>query len=144
MSNASYCFTHNPATREQHAAATRKGGTVSTKSKVHLLPQLEIKDSNVILDILSDTINRMRVVREDGSMDIATANSIGHLCGKFLECRKTLVLETKLKELDNSMAEMSDAHRNELREIYKAAQGLSDKRLGIEMVPMDMVLKPIQ
>jgi hypothetical protein len=66
MSGSNYCFTHNPATRQQHIAATRKGGAISpTKLETTLLPKAELTSLQSVIEILADTINRVRVVRPD-------------------------------------------------------------------------------
>jgi hypothetical protein len=99
MSDGNYCFTHNPATREQHRAATRKGGAVSpTKAaETTVLPQVELTSVQSVVDVLADAINRVRVVRPDGSMDVKSANTLGFLCGKYAEVYKLANLEEKIK-----------------------------------------------
>ncbi len=103
MSNSKYCFTHNPATKEQHRAATQKGGLFSpSKSDVTVLPAMNLSTVKDIADVLADTINRVRTVNKDGSMPIQTANAIGHLAGKLLEARKVADLEARLNKLEAS------------------------------------------
>ena len=98
MSGSNYCFTHNPATREQHRAATRKGGAVSPKAvETSLLPNEKITSLQSVVDVLADAINRVRVVRPDGSMDVKSANTLGFLCGKYAELYKIANLEDKIK-----------------------------------------------
>ena len=101
MSSSKYCFSHNPATREQHEAATRKGGSVSPKvTDSTALPARNLSTIHDIADVLADTINRVRTVNKDGSMTIATANAIGHLSGKLIEALKVADLETRLAKLE--------------------------------------------
>lgn len=99
MSASNYCFSHNPATREQHHAATRKGGAVSPSKAVEttILPQVELNSVQSVVDVLADAINRVRVVRPDGSMDVKSANTLGFLCGKYAEVYKLANLEDKIK-----------------------------------------------
>ena len=99
MSGSNYCFTHNPATHEKHLAATRKGGAVSPTKAVEttVLPQVEITSVQSVVDVLADAINRVRVVRPDGSMDVKSANTLGFLCGKYAEVYKLANLEEKIK-----------------------------------------------
>ena len=43
MSSSKYCFTHNPATKDQHRAATQKGGFLSpSKDDITVLPAMEL------------------------------------------------------------------------------------------------------
>lgn len=101
MSTSKYCFTHNPDTREQHQAATRKGGLVSPYiTDTTALPARNLSTIHDVAEMLSDTINRVRVVNKDGSMAIATANAIGHLAGKLIEARKVADLEARLTKLE--------------------------------------------
>lgn len=103
MSNSKYCFTHNPATREQHRAATQKGGLFSPlKADLTVLPAMNLSTVKDIADVLADTINRVRTVNKDGSMAISTANAIGHLSGKLIEARKVADLEARLAKLEAS------------------------------------------
>lgn len=103
MSSSKYCFTHNPATKDQHRAATKKGGSFSpSKADVAVLPAMKLSTIHDIADVLADTINRVRTVNKDGSMAIATANAIGHLSGKLIEARKVADLESRLAKLEAS------------------------------------------
>ena len=101
MSNSKYCFSHNPTTREQHEAATRKGGLVSPRATdTTALPAKNLSTIHDVAEMLADTINRVRTVNKDGSMAIATANAIGHLSGKLIEARKVADLESRLAKLE--------------------------------------------
>lgn len=103
MHDGSYCFTHNPATRKQHQAATRKGGSFSPNGRGGtVLPAMNLSTIGDIADVLADTINRVRTVNEDGSIPIQTANAIGHLAGKLIEARKVADLESRLNKLEAS------------------------------------------
>jgi hypothetical protein len=101
MSGSKYCFTHNPATREQHQAATRKGGSISPyATDSTTLPARNLSTIHDVAEMLADTINRVRTINKDGSMDIQRANAIGHLSGKLIEVRKVADLEARLAKLE--------------------------------------------
>jgi hypothetical protein len=101
MSSSKYRFTHNPITREEHRAATQKGGLFSpSKADLTVLPAMNLSTVKDIADVLADTINRVRTVNKDGSMPIQTANAIGHLAGKLIEARKVADLESRLAKLE--------------------------------------------
>jgi len=103
MSSSKYCFTHNPVTKDQHRAATSKGGSVSPSARDStVLPAMSLSSVGDIAVVLADTINRVRTVSKDGSMAIPVANAIGHLSGKLLEARKVADLEARLDKLEAS------------------------------------------
>lgn len=102
MSGQGYCFVHNPTTRSKHAEAARKGGSNANKPPSSLLPAIKLSNSKAVLTMLEDTINRVRRINDDGSMDVAIANSVGHLCGKYLEAYKVVDLESRIAELESA------------------------------------------
>lgn len=127
MANSEYCFTHNPATRDQHLAATRKGGAVSPKqADTTPLPVVEFKDANAIVEVLADTINRVRVVRPDGSMDVQTANAVGHLCGQLSQAYKIANLESRLNDDEPKFLGLA--------ELFKTASEGEDGKLAAKIV----------
>ncbi|MCR4278222.1 MAG: hypothetical protein NUV85_04420, partial [Candidatus Berkelbacteria bacterium] len=101
MVGSEFCFTHNPDTEQQRLVARKKGGKVSYYRDG--LMQAEPIDfsqyKEAIVCLLADTINRVRRIRSDGSIDIKVANCIGFLVAKLLEAQKQLVLEEKVDEL---------------------------------------------
>lgn len=101
MVGSEFCFTHNPDTEKQRLAARKKGGKVSYYRDG--LMQAEPIDfsqyKEAVVYLLADTINRVRRIRPDGSLDIRVANCIGFLVAKLLEAQKQLVLEEKVDEL---------------------------------------------
>ena len=100
MKNSSYCFTHNPETKLAHKRASSNGGSKKNIQLIRLPAISEVNGTSIIL-LLTDTINRIRVVSDEGIMDIKTANAVGHLSGKLIESYKLLVLENRLKHLED-------------------------------------------
>ncbi|MEI8060781.1 MAG: hypothetical protein WCG99_00595 [Candidatus Berkelbacteria bacterium] len=91
-----FCFVHDPMMKQEHLEATKKGGQ-STHSKDYIkLDPIPIEDASSALYLITDTINRIRTAKTDGTLDLKVANSIGFLSGKLLECRKQLLLEEHL------------------------------------------------
>jgi len=107
MTDSEYCFSHNPDTKEQLKEATRKGGEVSyyDKGLIKLEPIDITTDNRAVIYILADTLNRVRRVKPDGSMDIKIANCIGFLSSKVLEAQKELVLSDRLDQLEDKLIE---------------------------------------
>lgn len=100
MHGSDYCFTHNPETREAHKLATSKGGS-ATRPSVELADiGIDLTDPNNTLILLADTISRVRRVRDDGTMDIKTANCIGFLTSKMLEAQRQISMEQRLAQLE--------------------------------------------
>lgn len=103
MKDSSYCFTHNPETREQHQAAARDGGKLTYNKGLSPLKPIELTDAKSVLYVIADTINRVRRVREDGSMDVKTANCIGFLSGKMLDAQNQILIEERISKLEEAL-----------------------------------------
>lgn len=105
MTNSEFCFSHNPETREQVIEAGRKGGqaTYYDKGLVKAEPIDILKDNRAVIYLLADTINRVRKVRGDGSIDIRTANCIGFLSSKLLEAQEKINLSERLDKLEETL-----------------------------------------
>jgi hypothetical protein len=55
MSSSKYCFTHNPATKDRHHAATQKGGLFSpSKTDSTVLPAMNLSTIHDIANVLAD------------------------------------------------------------------------------------------
>lgn len=107
MTDKEYCFTHNPDTKEQAHEARVKGGSVSyyDKGLVKAEPIDITQDRQAIIYLLADTINRVRKVRGDGSIDIRTANCIGFLSSKILEAQEKITLNDRLDKVEQALLE---------------------------------------
>ncbi|MCX6812606.1 MAG: hypothetical protein NTW79_03220 [Candidatus Berkelbacteria bacterium] len=96
MTGSDFCFVHDPTMKQKHLKATKKGGQ-STHSKDYVkLDLIPIEDASSALYLISDTIDRIRTAKPDGTLDLKVANSIGFLTGKLLECKKQLLYEEDL------------------------------------------------
>jgi len=107
MKDSEFCYWHNPATETERKKASSNGGKVSyyDKGLVKVEPIDITANKTTIVYLLADTINRVRRVKPDGSLDIRVANCIGFLSSKMIEAQKEIVtaerldaLETKLKD----------------------------------------------
>jgi len=105
MKDSEFCFTHNPETVEQVKEAGRKGGEVSyyDKGLVKAEPIDIIADKTAIVYLLADTVNRVRRVKPDGSIDLRVANCIGFLSSKILEAQKQITLEDRIDGLEKRL-----------------------------------------
>lgn len=96
MKNNDFCFTHNPEVKEQHLKAAAKGGTATRDIGNILLPEIQINQPADVVVLLQQTINKVRAVRQDGTMDIRTANCIGYLAGQLIKAIEVSDLESRL------------------------------------------------
>lgn len=105
MTGSDYCFTHNPETREQVKEAGKKGGQVCHYDKGLVRAETIdiLTDNKMVIYLLADTINRVRKVRPDGSIDIRTANCIGFLTSKLLEAQQVLDTDLRLDKIEKAL-----------------------------------------
>ncbi len=124
IKGSGYCFTHDPERREEHLRASRKGGLAKSDNEPRtLLPPIDLTKSEGMITLLADTINRVRSARPDGTIDIATANSIGHLGGKLIEAHKMMQLSKTLtaNETPDNLADLfSWAYKEEKKAMANA------------------------
>ena len=101
-----YCLTHDPESKNQMKVYAQKGGQVKKKIQVQLAPiefQGNVKE---ILDLLADTINRVR----SNYMPARTANTIGYLASVMIKALEVSQIDDRLKEVERIVLE---------RKIYK-------------------------
>ena len=96
-----YCLAHDPESKKKFKEITKKGGKVKKKVQVWLAP-IEFKgDSGEVLDLLADTINRVR----SKEMPPRIANTIGYLAGHMLKALETADIDTRLKKVERIVLE---------------------------------------
>jgi len=105
MHNSKFCFMHNPKTKNQVKEAGRKGGQVSCYNKglIQADPIDILTDGKMVVCLLADTINRVRQVGPDGSLDPKAANCIGLLTTKLLGAQKQLETEKRLMRIEKAL-----------------------------------------
>jgi len=105
MHKSKFCFMHNPETKNQVKEAGRKGGQVSCYNKglIKADPIDILTDGKMVAYLLADTINRVRQVGPDGSLDPKAANCIGLLTSKLLAAQKDLETEKRLKRIEKAL-----------------------------------------
>jgi len=96
-----YCLAHDPDSREKFKEITRRGGKVKKKIQVSLAP-IEFKgDSGEVLDLLADTINRVR----SKEIPPRIANTIGYLAGHMLKALEIAEIESRLRKVERIVLE---------------------------------------
>lgn len=96
-----YCLAHDPESRERFKEITRKGGLVKKKVQVSLAPIKFRGNVREILDLLADTINRVR----SKDMPPRIANTIGYLAGYMIKALEMAELEERLKKVERVVLE---------------------------------------
>jgi hypothetical protein len=97
------CFAHDPASKKAHLEAVKRGGSVRYENGLIPAEPLDLTTPKTLLPLLADTINRVRKVDSDGSLDVKRANCIANLVAKMIEAQKLLVLEERLTNLEKSL-----------------------------------------
>jgi len=102
INNGKFCFWHNPdISAEEKRDAQAKGGKANKIEVAAPLPPIKVKTSNDVVELLSDTIGRVR----SGDLDIKIANCIGYLSGHLLRAFEVTDLENRLEFVEREVKE---------------------------------------
>lgn len=108
--NSQFCFAHDPKSKRVHLRATQKGGLARSASS--LAEPIDLTTSEGLERVLMDTINRVRRIKDDGSMDSKTAYSIGFLIEKLHTVHLKAYPEDRWQELEQREAALADRERH--------------------------------
>ena len=101
LKDKKYCLAHDPESKQKFKEITKKGGKVKRKVQVYLAP-IEFKgDVREVLDLLADTINRVR----SNQMPPRIANTIGYLAGHMIKALEIAEIEERLKKVERVVLE---------------------------------------
>lgn len=104
MNGTKYCYLHNPDISEKEKKEIQAKGGRNTKIRVlDPLAPISLQEPENILELLGDTINRVR----DGSMDTNIANCIGYLSGQALKAFEISELKRKVELLESFFSKKS-------------------------------------
>lgn len=98
MTDSKFCFTHNPAMKEQKRAAVIKGGKMSKKNR-SFLPTVLLSQPKDIVGLLNTTINEVR----GGLIELRIANCIGYLSGHLMKAFEISDLEDRVSKLEKTL-----------------------------------------
>lgn len=100
--NSTYCFNHNPLTKEAKALAVIKGGLNRRHYEAYGKPiKLEtIKDAKILIAEIIKGIWRGKIPANE------PANSMGFLLGRFIDVCEKETLENKIEELENRLSQI--------------------------------------
>ena len=107
IKNSEFCYWHDPNKAEDRKKASSIGGKASYYNQGLVIAEpIDItSDNRAIIFLLVDTINRVRRIQEDGSMDIRIANCIGFLSSKIIEAQREIITVEKLDAIEEKLKE---------------------------------------
>lgn len=100
MAEATFCFSHNPESREDKHLAVVKGGLNSRNLELNL-PTLDLKTPQQVIKLLEDTINRVR----EGGVPPNIANTVGYLAGHLLKAIEISNLDKRIEMVESILIE---------------------------------------
>jgi hypothetical protein len=102
MSNNEFCYLHNPdIPEEEKRKAQTRGGQARALTVSEPLPDLPLDEPNDAINLLIDTIKRVRA----GELDIKTANCLGFLSDKLLRAYEVAKLNDKVEFIERTVLE---------------------------------------
>ena len=101
LTGKKYCLAHDPESKNQMKAYAQKGGQVKKKVQVHLASIEFQGDVKEVLDLLADTINRVR----SNHMPARTANTIGYLASVMIKALEISQLNERLIKVEKIILE---------------------------------------
>ncbi|MEA3485810.1 MAG: hypothetical protein U9R03_03780 [Candidatus Aerophobetes bacterium] len=96
-----YCLAHDPDSKKKFKEITKRGGKAKKKVQVSLAPIQFKGGAGEVLDLLADTINRVR--SED--MPPKIANTIGYLAGHMVKALEIAEIDSRLKKVERIVLE---------------------------------------
>lgn len=148
IQDSKFCYFHSPEMVSKRKKASAEGGSKSTQGLEPAEP-IQLEQQGSVVALLQDTINRVRRVRKDGSLDVKTANCIGFLAGKMVEANK---VTEKQKEEENQDSKGDDSFQelfdeDPIRTATQIVEGYAqmierkERYLFIENDPLEKLLK---
>lgn len=102
MQNSDYCFLHNPDISDDLKKQIQSKGGQGNKAQIAKpLPAVKIGKGKHVIDLLEDTINRVR----GGELDIKIANCLGQLANVLLRAIEITNLENKVETVERIILE---------------------------------------
>lgn len=112
LQNSQFCYFHSPEMTEKRIKASSEGGS-KPKTEFEPAEPIRFESPESVITLLQDTVNRVRKVRKDGSMDTKTANCIAFLASKIIEATKVIEKQKSDEETISKQAELIDTSKFE-------------------------------
>ncbi len=133
MTGADYCYLHSPEISDaDKKLAQSRGGRIAHAHYVCRLEPLELTDGHSVINLLADTINRVRMATQEGDIDTKTASTIALLAGKLLEAHRVINLEAHVQKLELELG-MRKSHTADQTPYNEAELEEEIQRFGIEL-----------
>jgi len=97
LPGSDFCFFHDPSKADERKAAQSQGGRQGKiKTLPSSAPDVNIKDCEDVVRLISETINQVR----KGQVDPRVANAVGYLANVLIRAVEQGELERRLAELE--------------------------------------------
>ena len=101
MKISKYCYLHNPEiSEEEKLNAQSNGGKGNTIKVFEPLAPIFLDNPEDVVNLLADTINKVRA----GEMDLRVANCIGYLSGHLIKACEVSTLSQKLDSIERAVS----------------------------------------
>ncbi len=101
MRTSKYCYLHNPEISEEEKFSTQSNGGKGNVIKVfEPLESIKLQEPSDVVNLLADTINKVRA----GEMDLRVANCIGYLSGHLIKACEVSTLSQKLDSIERAVS----------------------------------------
>lgn len=90
-----YCLMHDPEMEEEHKLICQKGGQ-TPKRNFNPLPVVKLDEPKDVVNLLADTINKVRT----GEIDLRVANCIGYLSGHLTKAFEVTQLHQRVELIE--------------------------------------------
>ncbi len=94
--NTKYCYFHNPNNQKKRRQDAVRGGKSKLQRIKKPLPSIETNTMAEVVNLLNDTITRVR----NGSMDLKTANTLGYLSSHLMKAIENSSFVERLEKLE--------------------------------------------
>lgn len=102
MAGSEYCYLHNPdISAEAKKLAQQRGGASTSLTVAEALPVMTLETPQDAVELIADTINRVRA----GKLDVRIANCIGVLSGHLIKAFEVTQLKDKMELIDRVVLE---------------------------------------
>lgn len=102
MSDSEFCYFHDPKIDPEKKLAARTSGGLANKIILkEALPVLVINEPKDVINLLADTIDRVR----SGSLEIRTANCLGVLAGQLIKAFEMCQISDRVEIVEQKILE---------------------------------------
>ena len=101
ISGSEQCFFHSPEHEKQRLEAQSRGGKANAIMVKEPLPPVVISETQDVVKLLEDTINRVRA----GKLDVKIGNCIGVLSGHLIKALELTNVANRVEIIERAILE---------------------------------------